>query len=229
MKKTILPATILALSLGGVAQASIVELDLSASWTTADFDVSPTDDGTGLPEADDDKVFGISPSDGSISFTLLVDTSSVTSFLVGGSETVLHDHFGYSSVSLKSPVTLGSATWTTDDILTGLIGPGDVGAALWTDTDLTTGSPSKLSFRMFGDWAGTGGTGTADMFFGTRFLGASGYGITDSFLTWEYFGGEEIRTTGYTASVSSVPVPTSSLLLISGLAGLMSLRKRKTA
>jgi hypothetical protein len=229
MKKIILPATLLALSLGSVAQASIIELELSATWTSSDFNVSSTGDGSGLPEANDDKVFGLSPYDGSINFTLLVDTSSVTSFLVGGSETVEHDHFGYSSVSLKSPVTLGSATWTTADILTELVGPGGVKAALWTDTDITTGDPSKVSFRMFGDWAGTGGTGTADLFFGSRYLGASGYGISDSFLAWEYYGGEEIRTTGYTATVSAVPVPASSLLLLSGLAGLTRLRKRKAA
>lgn len=217
------------LAWGSTVQASIIELILSAEWEASDFDVSST--GTTNPsdpaEDNDDKVFGIAPTSGSISFTLLVDTSSVTTFLVGGSTAVAHDHFGYSNVTLKDPVTLGSATWDTSTVPVSLDGPASSSAQLWTDTDLTTGAPSLVSFRMFGDWAGTGGTGSADMFFGSRFIGPDGNQISESFLTWEYFQGEEIRTTGYSAAVGEVPLPAGSVLMLTGLAGFAAMRKRK--
>lgn len=220
------------LAWGGVAQASIIELTLSADWEASDFDVSST--GTtnpaDPPEDDDDLVFGIAPSAGSISFTLLVDTSSVTTFLAGGSPAVAHDHFGYSDVTLKSAVSLGTATWDLATVPVTLSGPGTSTALLWTDTDLTMADPNLVSFRMFGDWTGTGGTGSADIFFGSRFIGPSGNQISDSFLTWEYFQGEEIRTTGYSASVnavSAVPLPASSALMLAGLAGFAVMRKRR--
>ncbi|WP_168797766.1 VPLPA-CTERM sorting domain-containing protein [Aliishimia ponticola] len=229
--RTILPlAAAGAMWLATTASAAVIELDVTASWTAADFDVSST--GTSSPSAppedNDDLVFGIAPSAGSINFTLLVDTASVVSYPAGGSVAVVHDHFGYSDVSLKDPVTLGSATWETSDILTTLIGPDGAEAALWTDTDLTAGDPTLLSFRMFGEWAGTGGTGTADLFFGSRSVGPSGYQISDSFLAWEYFGGEEIRTTGYSASVAPVPLPAGAALLATGLLGFAATRRRKS-
>lgn len=220
----------LCLAIAPAAHASVVELVLTGSWAASDFDVSST--GTTNPsdpaEDNDDLVFGLAPSAGSISVTLLVDTSSVTSYLVGGPETVAHDHFGYTDVTLKDPVSLGTASWDTSDILTGLIGPGGTGASLWTDVDLTTGAPTLASFRMFGDWAGTGGSGTADMFFGSRILSGSGYEITDSFLAWEFYQGEEIRSSDYTAAIAPVvPLPASVLFLAAGLGGFAGLRRLK--
>lgn len=214
------------------AQASVVELVVTGSWSSTDYDVSstgPTVGATGAPEEDDDKVFGTDPADGSVTFSLLVDTSSVSSFLTTGPDPVVHDFFGYSNVTLKDPVTIGDATWDSTSSLTSLVGPGGASALLWTDTDLTTGSPSLLSFRMFGTWAGTGATGSADMFIGPRTVGGSGMSIGTQFLTWEYFGGEEIRSNTYSASIApAVPLPATSLLMIGGLAGFTAMRRRKT-
>lgn len=209
------------------AHAGIVELDISASWTAADYDVSstgPSVGATGVPQEDDDKVFGVAPSDGSINFTLLVDTSAVTSFNTGDFG-VTHDWYGYSNVSLKNDVTFGSAIWSTADILTGLVGPNGITASLWTNSNLGAGiDPTLLSFRMFGSWEGS----NADMFIGSR----TATTISDSFLMWEYFGGEEIRSAGYSASVDPVPLPAGMMLMLTGLAGLggaRALRRRKSA
>ncbi|MEO7660628.1 MAG: hypothetical protein ABIV48_13520, partial [Pyrinomonadaceae bacterium] len=61
----------------------------------------------------------------------------------------------------------------------------------WTDTDITKGDPTKLSFRMFGKAEGL----TADLFVGSR----GHESIGPQFLLWEYYKGEEIRSTKYTA------------------------------
>ena len=221
------------LTAASAASAATVELTVTGTWTAGDFDVSGA--AGSLPEGDDDLVFGIAPSAGSLSFTLLVDTSSVVAHPAGvGAFPPANDFFGYDIVSFKDPVSLGTATWDTSDILTGLVGPYGSTAALWSDTDLSTlVDPMDISFRAGGEWTGTGGTGTADLFTGTRFaLDSDGTGMdyTDQFLIWEYFGGEEIRFNGFEISVApsapAVPLPASSLLLIAGLGGLATLRRR---
>ena len=111
----VLTGLVLALSVS-IAQADIVELQITASWTASDFDVSSTLFG------DDNRVFGVAPSEGSTSFTLLVDTSSVVSYTTGEFD-VTHDWFGYTNVTLAGTHTFGSASWETHDILTNLVGP----------------------------------------------------------------------------------------------------------
>ena len=209
------------LAMAGQASALPVELTLTPSWTTADYDVSstgPSVGAAGIPEEDDDLVFGVSPSDGSLSFSLTVETSDVVSF-TGGAFGTTHDWYGYNTVSLTAPFTFGSASWETSDILTALDGPNGTSAALWTDTDLSVAAPGLVSFRMIGDWEGN----SADMFFGSRTLTT----ISSTFLMWEYYEGEEIRSTTYTTRVSSVPLPAGAVLLATGLAGFGAMRRRK--
>lgn len=203
----------LALFLPFGVSASVIQLDITGSWVAADYDVSSTgpDSPAGIPEEDDDLVFGTSPSDGSITFSLLVDTASPTVFNTGDFG-VTHDWYGYSNVTLKAPVSFGSATWDGTGILNSLVGPNGATAALWTDTDLTAAAPSLLSFRMFGDWEGA----TADVFFGSR----TATTISESFLMWEYFNGEEIRSASYSANLAPVPLPAGMVMLMTGLAGL---------
>jgi len=181
----------------------------------------PTTGAVGIPEEDDDAVFGVAPSDGSTTFTLQVDTSSVVSFSTGEFG-VTHDWFGYDVVELLGGHSFGSASWVTADMSTGLIGPNGSTATLWTDTDIAVESPTKLSFRMFGDWEGS----SADMFIGSR----TATTIGDQFLLWEYFGGEEIRSSSYSAvssaAMAPVPLPASSLLLLGGLGGLLAFRRK---
>lgn len=205
-----------------VAEASFVNLELTGSWGSSDFDVSSSS-GPSAPE-DDDLVFGIAPSDGSVSVNLLVDTSDVVSFTTGDFG-VTHDWFGYSTVSLAQDVTLGDALWDMATTPLNLEGPNGEQAYLWTDTDLTMGDPTLLSFRMFGTWTTGADSGNADMFFGSR----TATTIGTQFLTWEYFEGEEIRSANYSASVSPVPLPAPALMLIAGLGGLMGLKRRKAA
>ncbi len=171
------------------AQEDIIELHITATWTASDFDVSSTLFG------DDDKVFGVAPSEGSTSFTLIVDTSSVVSYQTGEFG-VTHDWFGYSNATLAGTHTFGSASWETSDIITGLVGPNASTAALWTDTDISNAAPSLISFRMIGDWPG----GNADLFVGPR----SATTISTSFSMSEYYGGEAIQpaSNAYTSSVA---------------------------
>ena len=181
-------------------QAEIVDVTITASWTAGDYDVSstgPSSGALGIPEEDDDLVFGTEPSAGSTSFTLRVNTDSAVSFAAGYNG-ITHDWYGYSDVTLVGTHTFGSASWTTADILTGLEGVDGLTKALWTDTDIRISHPTVLSFRMFGDWEGS----SADMFFGSR----TPTTISNRFLMWEYFAGEEIRVSSnaYTAVAVSV-------------------------
>jgi hypothetical protein len=81
-------------------------------------------------------------------------------------------------------------------VLTALDGPNGSKAALWTDTDITKDDPTRLSFRMFGK----AGKLSADLFVGSRTQSRIG----DSFLLWEYYKGEEIRSTKYTVKGRSL-------------------------
>ena len=206
----------------GSVHANTVELTVTSSWVSSDFDVSstgPTVGAAGIPEENDDKVFGVAPSDGSTTFTLRVSTPANHVFMTGDFG-VTHNWYGYSNVELVGTHTFGSASWTTSSILTSLEGPNSTTAALWTDTDLSLGAPNLISFRMFGDWEGN----SADLFIGSR----SPTTISTSFLMWEYFGGEEIRNdTPFSARVTAVPEPSTMLLCGSGLAALGAWRYRK--
>jgi len=202
------------------AQATVVELDVTGSWVAGDYDVSstgPSVGATGVPEENDDLVFGIAPSDGSTTFTLAVDTSSVVHFATGDFG-VTHDWYGYDMVDLVGGHSFGSATWETSDLSTGLIGPNGAAATLWTDADISVMDPTRLSLRMFGDWEGS----NADMFIGSR----TATTIGNQFLMWEYFGGEEIRSNSYSATTSAVPLPAPALLLLAGLAALGGMKRR---
>lgn len=199
--KTIIFSALVCLFLVSMTFAQpIVSLEVTGSWTAEDYDVSSTgpDGGLGIPEEDDDLVFGTPPSDGSTTFTLLVDVAGAI-FIPEGSMGVTHDWYGYTNVSLDGTHMFGSASWVTSDIITGLVGPGGATAALWTNTDISLANPTRLSFRMFGSWEGS----TADLFVGAR----SATTIGTEFLLWEYYGGEEIRSQTYSGtSVSSPPV-----------------------
>lgn len=205
------------------AQATFIDLSVTGSWTAADYDVSstgPSGGALGISEENDDLVFGTAASDGSTTFTLRVDTSTAVSF-ASGYAGITHDWYGYSDVTLVGTHTFGSASWTTGDILTDLVGVDGLTKALWTDMDIAVADPTRLSFRMFGDWEGN----NADMFFGSR----TATTIGDQFLLWEYFEGEEIRSNTYSATASRpVPEPAVLSLLIFGLAGIFySTKKRK--
>lgn len=228
MNRNIYPLVLLSmLVIAPTSQAVLLDLTVTASWTTSDYDVSstgPSVGALGIPEEDDDLVFGVAPSNGSTSFTLRIETDSAVSYATGYNG-ITHDWWGYSDVELLGTHTFGSATWTTDDILTDLVGVDSMTMALWTDTDVSLADPSRLSFRMMGDWEGA----TADLFIGSRTITT----ISDSFLMWEYYGGEEIRNSGsvnaYVAERPevSVPSPVSFWLMGSGLIALIGAKYRK--
>lgn len=202
------------------AQAGVIDLKITASWNATDYDVSSTgpDSPLGIPEENDDKVFGISPSAGSTTFTLRVDTSSAV-FYASGYNGITHDWYGYSDVSLVGTHTFGSASWETSDILTNLVGVDGVQKALWTDTDIAAVDPTRLSFRMFGDWEGR----SADLFIGSRTTTT----ISKSFLMWEYYNGEEIRTSN-TVTANSVSEPATLGILGLGLSLLCVARRKRS-
>ncbi len=223
--KTITHPLIIAslLAFSSALQASVIDLTVTGSWTKSDYDVSstgPTVGALGIPEENDDLVFGTAPSDGSTTFTLRVNTDSAVSFATGYNG-ITHDWFGYSDVTLLGTHTFGSASWTTSDILIGLVGVDGLTKALWTDTDIASADPSRLSFRMFGDWEGN----SADMFFGSR----TATTIGNQFLMWEYYEGEEIRSNTYSAvaQTAAVPEPATLLLLGLGLAGIAYSNKKR--
>ncbi len=222
---TVLCTTFVVAALSGfapLAAAIPVDLTVTASWTATNFDVSSTGPNAplGISEENDDKVFGIAPSAGSTSFVLRVETDSAVSY-ASGYNGITHDWFGYSEVELLGTHTLGTASWTTVDILTNLVGVDGLTRALWTDADITAANPTRLSVRMFGDWDGS----TADLFVGPRTTTTIG----TQFLAWEYFGGEEIRTNNYTviSSAAAVPEPTTIALIGVGLLGCMAYRRQR--
>ena len=220
----LLVALVMVIGLSGMVQtvsAEMVNVEVIGSWTTSDFTVTDAADPLYSTGPDfDGEVFGVAPSDGSTTFDLLVNTDSAVSFAAGytytdiyGTHTLTHDWFGYTDVSLVDPPhTFGTATWEDSGIVTGLQGPDSLTAALWTDIDITTGDPSQMWFRMFG----TGDGLSADLYIS----------FSSQFLLWEYYGGEEIRSASYSASVSAVPEPSTLLLLSSGLVGLGFVRRR---
>jgi len=211
------------LALSPLVQASIVDLTITGSWTASDYDVSSTgpDSALGIPEENDDLVFGTAPSDGSTTFTLRVNTDSAVGFATGYNG-ITHDWFGYSDVQLLGTHTFGSASWTTSGIVTGLVGVDGLTKALWTDTDIAVADPTRLSFRMFGGWEGS----SADLFIGSRTTTTIG----NQFLMWEYYRGEEIRSNNYsaTAEVQGVPEPATLALFGLGLLGIAYSRKKQT-
>lgn len=197
--------------------AAVIDLDITGSWTAADFGTNPVD---GQVDGDDD-VFGLSPYDGSVTVSLRVDTAGAIVYTTGEAG-VTHDWYGYQTVEVLEDVMLGSATWSAGVIPTFLDGPEGTQAYLWTDTDITAGDPTRLSFRIYGEHDG----GTADMFFGSR----STTTIFDQFLVWEYYRGDEIRSATYSAMAApAVPLPAAAWGLLTGLAALFGLRRRKRA
>lgn len=223
MKTMTYPLVACLLALSPLAQASIVDLTITGSWTASDYDVSSTgpDSALGISEENDDLVFGTAPSDGSTTFTLRVNTDSAVGFATGYNG-ITHDWFGYSDVQLLGTHTFGSASWTTSGIVTGLVGVDGLTKALWTDTDIAAAAPTRLSFRMFGGWEGN----SADLFIGSRTTTTIG----NQFLMWEYYGGEEIRSNNYsaTAEVQGVPEPATLALFGLGLLGIAYSRKKQT-
>jgi len=164
----------------------MVYLEVTGSWTPANFYVQstgPTMGASGIPQENDDMVFGVAPSAGSTTFTLLVDTSTVQYFPTGYQGTK-HPWYGYNGVRVVGTHRFGTAWWTTESILTGLIGPGGARATLWTNKDLRTADPTLLSIRMFGHWNGH----AADLFVGSR----TNTMILETFMLAEYYNGEHL-------------------------------------
>jgi hypothetical protein len=208
----------------GQADGAIVELTVSGFWSAGDFDVSPTQTmpSSGVPEEDDDQVFGVAPSDGSTTFILRVDTTQNTGlfpagYLSNGANALTHDMIGYTDVELVGGShSFGDATWNSANILTGLIQVDGLGASLWVDRDLTTGDPSKIRFRMLS----SSGDITADLFVGAD---TTETGISDSFSIAEYFAGESLySSSGYRGTV---PAPGAAGLL--ALAAGVAIRRRR--
>jgi len=197
---------VLVLSLFAVStvNAETVEVTITGHWSEGNFKVTGKSDAAfdPLDPKFDGKVFDLSPSDGSLSFVLLVNTDmavfypkgSETTDVYGRSYALSHDFYGYGEVTLlDGTYTFGGAVWDTAGVLTRLDGPKGSKATLWTNTDLTKQDPTKVSFRMFGK----AGKLSADLFVGSRTPNSIG---TD-FLLWEYYKGEEIRSSTYTTSV----------------------------
>jgi len=198
---------VLFLFAASAANAETVELTITGYWSEGNFKVTGRSDASYDP-ADpkfDGKVFDLSPSDGNLSLVLLVNTERAV-FYPEGSETsdaygrpysLTHDFYGYREVALVGGTyTFGGAVWDTSGVLTRLEGPKDSKAALWTDVDITKGDPTKVSFRMFGK----AGKLSADLFVGSRTPNTIG----NSFLLWEYYKGEEIRSEKYKASARTL-------------------------
>jgi len=217
------------------AHAVLVELTVTGFYASDDFFISPTetDPPTGVPEENDDLVFGVAPSDGSTTFTLRIDTASASFFPAGhlsnGTDTLTHDWYGYTDVELVGTHTFGTASWDTSSILTGLIGPDGTTAALWTDADIASANPTRLSFRMFGSGDGI----TADLFVGSR----TPTTIGTSFLIHEFFAGEAISASpdAYTAissaagTTGAIPEPITATLGLMGLGVLGMATRRRVA
>jgi hypothetical protein len=205
-KSTILGRLVLLLILSlctvHLVSAEVVELTITGYWSDKDIKVTNgSDKSYNLADPKfDGKIFGIAPAAGDLSLRLLVNTNGVIFFPKGttfttdrtGTYSLSHDFYGYKQVTLVDETySFGSATWKSDGILTGLEGPSDTKAALWTDVDLTQADPARISFRMFGQAPGL----TTDLFIGSR----TPFSIGPQFLLWEYYKGEEIRSSKYTA------------------------------
>jgi VCBS repeat-containing protein len=179
------------------ASADIIRVDITGSWVAGDFTVNQRsqDDYEGPL---DGTVFGVSPSAGSTTVQLLVNTdnfvlqpANVPGVYDGNTYTPTHDWYGYTDVELVGGTyTFGTATWTTSDILLYLDGLDGNTAALWTDADIRTAKPTRVSFRMM---ALQSDGLDADLFVGARTPETIGL----QFLIWEYYGGEEIRSNSY--------------------------------
>lgn len=208
------------------AQATQIELNITASWTASNFNIAPTGPvsfAMGIPEENDDLVFGIAPSDGSTTFTLLVETNSAVSF-ASGYNGITHDWYGYSDVTLVGTHNLGSASWTTSDLVD-LDGVDGLKKLLWTDSDIAVADPTRLSVRMLGDWEGY----IADLFVGSR----TNTTIFNNFYIGEYYAGEYINGTTIDTSTNAVntgriPEPATLLLMGAGLAGVVASRKKRS-
>lgn len=191
----------LSLFLGDVSKAEIVELTITGHWSERDIKVTSKLDKLYNP-ADprlDGKVFGVDSSAGSLTLQLIVDTEGSIFFPKGSRatydggqpNTLTRDFYGYREVRLvRDTYSFGNATWKSEGILVGLIGPDRKKAALWTDVDIRKGEPSRVFFRMFGKAEGL----KADLFISS----GSQESVRKQFLLWEYYGGEEIRSGSFT-------------------------------
>lgn len=164
----------------------MVYLEVTGSWTPASFHVEstgPTMGGRGAPDENDDMVFGVAPSTGSTTFTLLVDTSTVQ-YIPRGNLGTTHPWYGYNGVRLVGTHRVGTAWWTTENINIGLYGPGNARATLWTNADLRIADPTLISIRMMGHW--------------NRYIGDLNVGIRTNtticrtFMLAEYYNGENL-------------------------------------
>lgn len=195
-----------------VAHSQVVNFLVDAQWLASDYHLGPE-----TPD-NDDLVFDTAPSAGSMSLLFQVDTSDRV-FIDREQVGTSHDWFGYGSVSLASPVVLGSARWDNGSQFINLSGPiTGFAARLWTDTDILTGDPTAFAIRIHGAWR----EGTAMLAIG----GVTSSGITRNMLMAEYYAGEYIQTRDYNGHSSAVPEPTSIVVLCVGLACLALKRKK---
>jgi hypothetical protein len=149
------------------------------------------------------------------SMTYDTDLDTNTEFFASGSSvggyTALTDFYGYSASGITS-MSVGG--WTTSEILDRNL-PSGSSAALWFDADIAVAAPTLMALRFVEQWVGFEMLGGAFSYpseirlvSGASFEDPSGFGFTPSITV-----------------TSSVPEPTTALLLTLGLAGL-GMRRR---
>ncbi len=143
---------------------------------------------------------------------------------LGGGNTAKNAFYGYSASGIiATNLSFGNQTWTKDDLVSIPVAPG-VQADMWFDTDISQFTPS-LCVISFLD--GTPSPGSAELHLGNPFSSSGLVSIIPHSSVFDSMGYQALDIS-MSISRTTVPEPTTMILLGFSLLGVAGVSRKKT-